>query len=308
MTQFLDSRHLKLVTEIARAQSVTRAADRLNVTQSAVSHQLKDIEARLGTPLFVRSGRRMLPTAAGSHIVETAERVLADIARAEAAVTQIARHEGGEFRVCTQCHTGYHWLPPLLEAVRRRYPAVQVRIAAEHTMRALNALLEARLDLAIINNNPRDRRIRVRPLFEDEHAAIVPPSHPWASRAFVTPQDLAAERLFLYSRSIDESYIVQRVIRPAGVLPEHVTFIQLTEAIVEMVKAGMGVSVLPTWSIAPSLGTGAVKAVRITKSGVYRQWSAARLSGLPDSAFVEHFIQVLIRQGKSLGRVSVRTA
>ena len=86
MTPFLDSRHLRLVAEIARAESVTRAADRLHVTQSAVSHQLRDIETRLGTPLFVRSGRRMLPTAAGKHMVEAAARVLADIARAEAAV------------------------------------------------------------------------------------------------------------------------------------------------------------------------------------------------------------------------------
>jgi LysR family transcriptional regulator for metE and metH len=220
----------------------------------------------------------------------------------------MARHESGEFRVCTQCHTGYHWLPPLLAAVRRRYPSVQVRIAAEHTLRTVNALLEADLDLAIINNQPRDPRIRVRPLFEDEHAAIVPPSHPWASRPFVTPLQLAAERLLLYSRTIDDSYIVQRVMRPAGAMPQNATFIQLTEAILEMVKAGMGVSVLPTWSVAPAIGTGAVKAVRITRSGVYRRWSAATLKGLPDSPFVEHFIQVLIRQGKSLGRVGARSA
>src|SRR5688500_6334041 len=116
MIPFLDSRHLRLVAGIARAESVTRAADRLHVTQSAVSHQLRDIESKVGTPLFLRSGRRMLPTAAGKHIVEAAARVLADIARAEAAVAQLARTHGGEFRVCTECHTGYHWLPPLLAA------------------------------------------------------------------------------------------------------------------------------------------------------------------------------------------------
>lgn len=270
MASFLDSRHLRLVAEIARTQSVTRAADRLNVTQSAVSHQLRDVEERLGTSLFLRSGRRMLLTAAGRHLVETADRVLEQIARAESAVTRLARNEAGEFRVCTQCHTGYHWLPPLLEVVRRKYPQVEVRIAAEHTMQAVNALLDGRLDLAIINSRPNDRRIRVRPLFEDEHAAIVADAHPWANRAFVSAQQLAAERLFLYSRSLEDSYIVQRIMRPAGVVPANVTFLQLTEAIVEMVKAGMGVSVLPTWSIAPAIASGAVRAVRITRSGVYR--------------------------------------
>jgi LysR family transcriptional regulator for metE and metH len=308
MATFLDSRHLRLVSEIARAQSVTRAADRLNVTQSAVSHQLRDIEERLGTALFLRSGRRMLLTAAGRHLVETADRVLDDIARAESAVARLARNQAGEFRVCTQCHTGYHWLPPLLEVVQRKYPDVEVRIAAEHTMHALNALLDGRLDLAIINHDPHDRRIRIRPLFEDEHAAVVAPTHAWAKRAFVSPRDLAAERLYLYSRSIEDSYIVQQVMRPSGVMPQSATFLQLTEAIVEMVKAGMGVSVLPTWSIAPALASGAVKAVRITKSGVYRPWNAATLAGASDSGFLDHFLQVLARQGRAMGRTATRSA
>jgi len=300
MAEFLDSRHLRLIAEIARAQSVTRAADRLHVTQSAVSHQLRDLEEKLGTPLFLRSGRRMLPTAAGTQLVDTAHRVLEEISRAEAAVGRLARNDAGEFRVCTQCHTGYHWLPPLIDVVRRRYPHFEIRIAAEHTMNAVGALLEGRLDLAIINSSPRDARLRLRPLFEDEHAAIVHAAHPWAGRAYVTPEMLAAERLFLYSRSIDDSFIVQRVLRPAGLDPAHATFLQLTEAIVEMVKAGMGVSVLPTLSIAPALGTGAVKAVRITRAGVFRPWSAATLAASPSTPFVEHFLAVLARQARSL--------
>ena len=302
MTPFLDSRHLRLVAEVARTESVTRAADRLNVTQSAVSHQLRDIEARLGTSLFIRSGRRMLLTAAGRQLVEAADRVLEEIARAESAVVRLARHQAGEFRICTQCYTGYHWLPPLLDVLRRRYPHVEVRIAAEHTMQVVPALLDGKLDLAILTQDPEDKRIRLRPLFEDEHAAIVAPSHPWARRTFVPVGDLAAERLFLYSRSLDDSFIVQRIMRPAGVVPASVTFLQLTEAILEMVKAGLGVSVLPTWSIAPALASGTVRAVRITKSGVYRQWSAATLAAAAESPFEEHFVQVLTRQGRTIGR------
>jgi LysR family transcriptional regulator for metE and metH len=308
MTPFLDSRHLRLVAEVARAESVTRAADRLHVTQSAVSHQLRDIEERLGTALFVRSGRRMLLTAAGRHLVETAERVLDDIARAESAVVRLARHQAGEFRICTQCYTGYHWLPPLLEVLRRRYPHVEVRIAAEHTTQVVDALLDGKLDLAILTGDPRDRRIQLRPLFEDEHAAIVAPSHPWAKRTFVSAAELAAERLYLYSRSLDDSFIVQRLMRPAGVVPKSVTFLQLTEAILEMVKAGLGVSVLPTWSIAPAIAANAVKAVRITKSAVYRQWSAGTLAGAAASPFEEHFIEVLTRQGRTMGRVIGKSA
>ena len=107
MSKFLDSRHLRLIMEVARTESVTRAADRLNVTQSAVSHQLREIEEQLGTSIFIRSGRRMLPTAAGRLIVDAADDVLATIGRVEAKIEQLARHAGGELRVCTHCYTGY---------------------------------------------------------------------------------------------------------------------------------------------------------------------------------------------------------
>ena len=300
MTEILDSRHLRLVAEIARAQSVTRAADRLHVTQSAVSHQLRDLEAKLGTPLFLRAGRRMLPTAAGRHLVEVAARVLREIGDAEAVLAKLARNQAGEFRVCTQCHTGYHWLPPLVEVIRRKYPGREIQIAADDTMNPVAALLDGRLDLAIVNDPPRDHRLRLRPLFEDEHAAIVHPAHPWAARAYITPQALAEERLFLYSRSLDDSFVMQRVLRPAGLEPRQASFIQLTEAIVEMVKAGMGASVLPTWSIAPALASGSVKAVRISRSGVFRSWTAATLAAAPPSPFLEYFIEVLSRQTRSL--------
>jgi LysR family transcriptional regulator for metE and metH len=302
MAGFLDSRHLRLVWEIARTQSATRAADRLHVTQSAVSHQLREIETRLGTPLFHRSGRRMVPTPAGAHIVQTAERVLAEIDRAESAIGQLARHDAGQFRVCTQCHTGYHWIPPLLRAVRRRYPNVDVRIAPEHTDHAVGALLDGKLDLAILNGDPHDARLRLQPLFEDEHAAIVSPQHPLARRAFVTPEQIARERLFLYSRSLDDALIVQAVLRPARLEPEDVTLIRLTEAILEMVKAGLGVSVLPTWSVEPAIESGAVKAVRITRAGLFRRWDAARLAAAPPSPFLDYFVKELTKQGRRLGR------
>lgn len=304
---FLDSRHLRLVAEVAQAQSVTRAADRLHVTQSAVSHQLREIENKLGTPLFLRSGRRMLPTAAGVLLVRTAEKVLGEISVVEAAVALLARRGGGEFRVCTQCHTGYHWLPPLLEDVRRAFPEFDVRIAVEHTMHPLAALLDGKLDLAIVNRVPRDRRFQVRPLFRDEQAVIVHPSHPFAAKAFVTPRELGSERLLLYSSSLEDSFAVRDVLRPAGVEPRSVSFVQLTEAIIEMVKAHLGVTVLPTWSVAPALQAGSITAVRITSSGVYRQWSAVTLAAAAPSIFVEHFLSVLQKQGPALPARRVET-
>lgn len=290
MTPFLDSRHLRLVAEVARAESVTRAADRLNVTQSAISHQLRDIEERLGTPLFLRSGRRMLLTAAGRHLVEAAERVLEEIARAESAVGRLARNEAGEFRVCTQCHTGYHWLPPVLRTFRTRYPAVDVEIEVQHTARPVEALLQGSLDLALVTEPVRDKRLRVRRLADDEHVAIVSRSHPWTKQAFITPAELASEDLLLYSASPAESFTVRRILAPAGVRPARIRFVQLTEAIVEMVKGGLGVSVLPAWAVRAALKRGDIRAVRITRAGIQREWSAVTLKDGIEPVYVADFI------------------
>src|SRR5436190_11418245 len=286
MSPFLDSRHLRLIAEVARTESVTRAADRLNVTQSAISHQLREIEDRLDTPVFIRSGRRMLPTAAGRLLVDTAAKVLDSISDAEARVSQLARHAGGELRVASHCYTGYHWLPALVGGLRHRYPDSSIRISPEFTIDPIAALLDAKLDLAIVNNDSDDKRLRMRVLFEDEYVAVVHPGHAWAMRAFVTAEDLAAEQLYLYSRALEENFVVKNVMRPAGMDLRRVTYLQLTEGILEMVKARIGASVLPKWSIASAISSGQVKAIRITKAGVFRTWYAAALSGVPETPFM----------------------
>jgi len=303
MSQFLDSRHLRLISEVARTESVSRAADRLNVTQSAVSHQLREIQDRLGTAVFVRSGRRMLLTPAGRLLVEAANQVLDTIGQVEARVSQLARNIAGELRVSAHCHTGYHWLPALVDGLRRRYPNFEIRISPEFTLNPIAALLDAKLDLAIVNDASDDKRLRFRELFDDEHVAVVHPGHAWASRSFVTPEELVTEQLYLYSRSIDDSFIVQKVLRPAGIELRRVTYLQLTEGILEMVKAAMGASVLPKWSIANVIASADIRAIRITRAGVFRKWYAVMLNDGAPAPFVEEFIRLLIKQGPTAKRV-----
>ena len=289
----IEIRHLQMVVAVADSGSVSQAARDLHLTQSAVSHQLRGIEDRLGTPLFLRVARRMVATAAGRRVLDTARRVLAEIQAAEEDVRRQGAGEVSVIRVCAQCNTGYHWLPPLVDAFRRKHPTVDVSIAVECTMRPLEALLDGLLDVAIVTNPVRGRQVTSRPLFEDEHAAIVAPDHRFAAQAFVSPKDLADERLLLYSSSPDDSFTIQKILKPAGVIPRRVSFVMLTEAILEMVKARLGVSVMQTWAIAPALRAGDVKAVPITASGIRRQWRAATLTSAGRVAHVEAFIDLL---------------
>jgi LysR family transcriptional regulator for metE and metH len=289
----LDVRHLTLVHEIAATGSVTRAAEKLHLTQSALSHQLRDIESRLSVRLFLRLGRRMVLTPAGEHVLASARRVLDDIGRTEHELRTMAEPGTGVLRLCTQCHTGYHWLPRLLGAFHRKHPRVDVQIMVDATKRPLEALLEGHIDLALVNVERADRHIVTTPLFKDELVAVVAPSHPFARRAYIEPHDFAGAHLLLYSADRRDSYSFREILTPAGVEPARVSAVPLTEAILELVKAGFGVSVLARWAAEPAIRSGAVRAVRIGRRGVYRRWLAARLRQRVEPAWQKDFVDLL---------------
>ncbi|MGH9349383.1 MAG: LysR family transcriptional regulator [Vicinamibacterales bacterium] len=292
----LEVRHLRLVSEVAALGSVTRAAERLHLTQSAISHQLRDIESRLGTRLFHRMGKRMVATPAGERVLRSAAAVLDNLRRTEEDVRQIAREGSGILRLCTQCNTGYYWLPPLLKTFNASYPKVEVQIAVEATTRPVESLLEGKLDLAVVTGEVEDRRVALRPLFRDELALVVSPEHRLASRRHIAPSELASEHLLIYSSSRHDSFAFRRVLDPAGVEPARVSHLMLTEAILEMVKANLGVTIIATWSVLPAIASGAVRAISLGPRGVFRQWSAATVKGAAEPRHVTDFIQLLAAQ------------
>jgi LysR family transcriptional regulator for metE and metH len=208
----------------------------------------------------------------------------------------MSQHGKGVLRLCTQCNTGYHWLPPLLQSFHRKYPGVDVQIMVNATDRPLEALLEGQIDLAIVTSDVDDKRVTTLALFEDELVAVVAPSHPFAKRASIEPDDFAEEHLIVYKAERADSYIFSRVLGPAGIEPARVSQVPLTEAILELVKAGLGVSVMARWAIEPALKSGAVRAVRITRRGVYRAWTAVTLKDRVEPRWQKEFLGLLSRQ------------
>jgi LysR family transcriptional regulator for metE and metH len=292
----LDVRHLTLVHEIAATGSVTRAAERLHLTQSALSHQLRDIESRLSVQLFLRLGRRMVLTPAGEQVLAAARRVLDDIGRTEDGLRSMARQGNGVLRLCTQCNTGYYWLPPLLSTFRRKYPGVDVQINVSATTRPVEALLEGKIDVGFVTDPVSDPRVAITPMFKDELVAVVAPGHPFAARAHVEPDDFADTHLLLYTADRRDSYIFRQILTPARVEPARLSAVPLTEAILELVKAGLGISVMARWAIAPAIKAGDVRAVRIGRRGVYRAWAAARLRDRAEPKWQKEFVALLQHQ------------
>jgi LysR family transcriptional regulator for metE and metH len=300
----LDIRHLKLIVAVTEEKSVTRAGERLHLTQSALSHQLRDIEERLGTPLFLRMNKRMLLTQAGERLLATARQVLDDIKRVEEDIAQIASNKQGALRISTECYTCYHWLPDLLKEFNRKYPGVEVQIILEATRQPVQSLLDGKLDLAIVSRAPRNKRLRYQPIFEDEVVAIMRPDHPLAARPYLRARDFAGQHLLLYVAPKD-SDLFRLLLTPAGVTPAKVSQVQLTEAILEMVKAGLGISMMARWAVKEQVDSGRIVALPLTSKGLRRQWSAAILKSDYVAPYVNEFIELLSRPTMPLARPGI---
>lgn len=287
----MELRHLQMVKEVAASGNLTKAADRLFLTQSALSHQLKEIESYFDTQLFIRDKKRMLLTQAGEVVVGAAEKILLEVAETRAKVRCLTDREAGEVRLCTQCYTSYHWLAGFLRSFGELYPKVDVRVELEAlTQYADQYLLDNKIDVAITEGD-ENPKFTYTPLFQDEFVAIVAPGHPWATRSWVEVAEFTDQNYIMYNIPDEESQNFMMLFKHRR--PPKVYKITLTEAILEMVKAGLGVAVLPNWVVRPYLQSGQLAAVRITKKRVLRTWYAATLKTKQLPPYTTAFIEQL---------------
>jgi LysR family transcriptional regulator, regulator for metE and metH len=273
----IEVRHLQLISAIAQNGSMTSAARNLFLTQPSLSHQLKDIESRLGTQLFLRINRKLVLTSAGEKLLREAQEILPRLERIENEL-----RTGGNspkiLRISTQCYTCYHWLPKLFKIFQKEFSDVQIDIVTEAMNDTLEFILADKIDLAVTNIKVDRSGVFYEKLFDDEQVLLVHPDHPLAAREYVMPQDFEGEHMIIY-QSKGSDYFISNVLEPSGVALSRVTKMQLTEARVELVRAGLGVTVLSRWLVKPFLGgKGSLKQIRIGKKGFYRTWFLATLS------------------------------
>src|SRR5215212_5139394 len=193
MRMDLEVRHLRLVASVVEVGSLTRAADRLHLTQSALSHQLRDIESRLGAPLFLRVGKRLVLTPAGERLLASAKEILERLDETERDIRRMGQEQAAVLRLTTECYTCYHWLPPLLMRYRQKFPRVEVRIDVEATRHPIDMLLAGKIDLAIVSSRVADRRLVAKKVFDDELVLIAAAHHRFAKQPHVRLAELRDE-------------------------------------------------------------------------------------------------------------------
>lgn len=288
----LEVRDLRMVVAVAAEGSLTSAGTVLHVSQPALSRHLSQLEARVGTTLFTRTGTRMIPTPAGELLLRHANGVLERILAAERELLSSGSQERHVLRVGTECYTGYHWLPAVSNRFNATHPRVEIQIAFDAAGDPLPLLVDGRVDVALLTAPRRTSGIDLTPLFTDELVAAVSPRHPWASRPYLAARDFRQVRLLLLS-SPETSYVVNRFLQPARVEPLQVADVQLVGAMAALIEADFGVGVLPSWTIGTEVHSGRLVPLRLGRRGMMRTWLAAVRRQERSDAAVRDFITAL---------------
>jgi LysR family transcriptional regulator, regulator for metE and metH len=294
----VDVRDLELLDALARHETLTAAARHLYVSQPALSQRLIRLEERMATPLFDRRGRRLVANAAGHRMLRAAHIALSELRAAQGDVRELIDGRRQPVRVTTQCATTYQWLPEALRALREREPGAEVRIEAVPDHEIVSALLDDRIDVALINKLDRQAdRVRLQRLFDDELRAVVASSHSWADRAHVDAPDFVDVHLMLFD-SYDQSRVPPVPLPvPIGAEPRRLTTLPISpDLLIEMVASGGDVvAILPSWIVEPYLKTHDVASVQVGATPQARTWYCATRHG-PQPANIEDFVSVLIEQ------------
>jgi len=287
---YIEIRHLKLIKAIVETGNMTRAAQKRYVTQSALSHQLADLEGKLEISLFHRTKKKMILTQAGETLLKTAEKVLSEILKAELEIGKMVHGETGVLRIGTTCILSYKWLPDVMCQLQKRYPRVEIELKT--SLSILEDLKNNKLDLVISTMVDEHPRFITKPLFKDEILIAMSPQDLLAAKAFLIAADFEGINLISYHDPI-KGDLYNDYLSPAGIEPAKLIRTDQPEAAVELIKSGFGVSLFPKWAIKSYLASGVLCGRSLSKKGVYMEWKAIHLKGKKIPTYQNEFIRLI---------------
>ncbi|HTQ28115.1 MAG TPA: LysR family transcriptional regulator [Puia sp.] len=267
----------KLVDAIVKEGTLTRAASVLHLTQSALSHQLRELEKELGVAVFDRKGKRLELSEEGMRFLQSGEKILMELQLLEKDLLQFRRGETGTIKIITQCYTAYHWLPRIIKYYKHINPGIDIHVVSAATHLPLEFLLKGDLDVAIVRNKIENPQINYEPIFEDRLFVIMSEHHPLAKKKNISVRDFEGQELFLHFNdpSSGSIPIVENLMKAQQVRPKYIHRIHYTDAIIEMVHANMGITVLADWIVQPYLESRDILAKEMPGDVAKRTWYAA---------------------------------
>ncbi|UJB64031.1 LysR family transcriptional regulator [Acidovorax sp. YS12] len=290
----LERIHLAVVQEVEKQGSLTAAADKLCVTQSALSHSMKKLEQQLGTDIWLREGRSLRLTQAGQYLLAVANRVLPQLDLAEERLRQFAQGERGSLRIGMECHPCYQWLLKVVSPYLAAWPDVDVDVKQKFQFGGIGALLGYEIDVLVTPDPLHKPGLRFEPVFDYEQVLVVARGHALAQAPYARPGQLAQEVLITYPVATDRLDIYTQFLLPAGITPQRHKTIETTDIMLQMVASGRGVAALPRWLAQEYATRMDVVPVRLGPKGIAKQIHL----GMREADLAIDYVQDFISQAR----------
>ncbi len=288
----LEIRHLETLAAIRDGGSLLEAAERLHLTQSALSHQLRELEARLGTPLLNRRTRPARLTTAGLRVLALADDVLPRVRATERELQRLAAGRTGRLHIAIDCHSCFQWLMPALDAFRAQWPEVALDLSAAFSFAPLPALVRGDLDLVITSDPAPMEALDYEPLFTYEVVLALSEANPLSQSRYVQPEQLADQVLVTYPVDRQRLDVFTRFLDPADVEPASVRKAELTPIIVQLVASNRGVAALPNWALTEYLDQGWLRVTPLGAQGVWSTLYAGVRTEDMDTPYIKDFLRI----------------
>lgn len=306
MAEPLDSRQLRAFTVLARTGSFTQTAHELHLTQSAISHAMKALERDIGCRLLDRLGKTVALTQAGEQLLVHAEKVLSEMTVARAELGHLGKWGSTRLRIGASTTACQHVLPAVLREFKESFPHCAISIEPGDTPEMIEALQAHRIDLAVNLEPRRDERLEFRLLFTDELQFILSPMHPWARGGHVVREEIAKQHYILYGKTSYTFRMVEEYFRKDEIVLHSLLDLGNMEAIKELVKLGLGISIVAPWQARKELLEGSLVTLALGRRKLRRRWGVLYYRGrrlnLAEETFIGLCESVSERLGES-GRV-----
>ncbi|MCB0640510.1 MAG: LysR family transcriptional regulator [Phaeodactylibacter sp.] len=245
----MEIKHFRLIKTIAEEGSLAQSSDKLFLTQSALSHQLRELEVQLGFKVFLRSRNQWTLTEEGQALYQTGLRVLAELEQGLQQVKLLQQGAAGRIRLSTECYSFYQGLPQFIQEMGLLYPMIEVDLMLEATHRPIPKLVAGEIDIALVTERHPDPALHFQELRQDEVFAVLHREHPLADRAFLEPHHFSEAHLIIHSFPLETVSVYRHFLRPNGIEPGRITAIPLSEVALELVAANMGLLCMPKWAL-----------------------------------------------------------
>ncbi|HMT09679.1 MAG TPA: LysR family transcriptional regulator [Pyrinomonadaceae bacterium] len=287
----MEIRQLKAFLAIAEAKTFTAGARRVNVTQAAISMQIRQLEDEVGLQLFTRTPRRVILTEAGEYLLDRARKILREHDTALAEIAEVAGAEHGRLRIgSASAEFASQQLPKILQRLREKYPNSDLSVSAGTSQALVDKIMHGEVDIAFVSLPVDNSSITTDLLFTDEIVAIAHPSHPNANEKFISAAALAGEKLILGERGGNTRRMIDDFFHAANVRPNVVMELSRQEAINQMVENGLGVGTAGAKTIADEIREGRLVSWMIEGAEINWELGLARLRGGYFSPIAKEFV------------------